>query len=428
MSVSEIEAIAAAMVAPGKGVLAADESTGTMEKRLQAAGVEPSEEARRAFRELLFTADGMAEHVSGVIMFDETLRQSTGSGTPFPEYLAARDVLPGIKVDTGAKPLSGAPGETVTEGLDGLRGRLAEYSELGARFAKWRAVIAIGGESMPSRRAIEVNAHALARYAALCQEAGVVPIVEPEVLMDGDHPIERSEQVTGRVLHEVFDALFEQGVRLEGIVLKPNMVLSGYSCPEQARVEEVAERGRERERGATDLPPARALQRSCPGRPLVRGAGRGARCLSSLRRARGGGSGGSGANARVSPACRSPRSTWRSHPRTCRPPRSPWSSTCCARPRPSLRPLPADTSGCTAARRSTRPLPWGGAAGSWAARATASSPPTSRTVTRRRTSPAADRWARSSCSPRQTARLRSPPPSATHRASSCWARCRTSTR
>jgi fructose-bisphosphate aldolase, class I len=242
MSVSEIEATAAAMVAPGKGILAADESTGTMDKRLQAAGVEPSEEARRSFRELLFTADGMAEHVSGVIMFDETLRQSTGSGTPFPEYLAARDVLPGIKVDTGAKPLAGAPRETVTEGLDGLRGRLAEYSELGARFAKWRAVIAIEGESLPSRRAIELNAHALARYAALCQEAGVVPIVEPEVLMDGDHPIERSEEVTSRVLHEVFDALFEQGVRLEGIVLKPNMVLSGYSCPEQATVEEVAER------------------------------------------------------------------------------------------------------------------------------------------------------------------------------------------
>jgi fructose-bisphosphate aldolase, class I len=242
MSVSVIEATAAAMVAPGKGILAADESTGTMDKRLQAAGVEPSEEARRSFRELLFTAEGMAEHVSGVIMFHETLRQSTGSGTPFPEYLAARDVLPGIKVDTGAKPLAGAPGETVTEGLDGLRGRLAEYSDLGARFAKWRAVIAIAGESLPSRRAIEVNAHALARYAALCQEAGVVPIVEPEVLMDGDHTIERSDEVTARVLHEVFDALFEQGVRLEGIVLKPNMVLSGYSCPEQATVEEVAER------------------------------------------------------------------------------------------------------------------------------------------------------------------------------------------
>src|ERR671918_1351456 len=155
MSVSEIEAIAAAMVAPGKGILAADESTGTMDKRLQAAGIEPSEEARRSFRELLFTADGMAEHVSGVIMFDETMRQSTGSGTPFPEYLAARDVLPGIKVDTGAKPLAGAPGETVTEGLDGLRGRLAEYRKLGARFAKWRAVITIG-DGLPTEYCIAV--------------------------------------------------------------------------------------------------------------------------------------------------------------------------------------------------------------------------------------------------------------------------------
>src|ERR671918_2056124 len=242
MSVSEIEATAAAMVAPGKGILAADESTGTMDKRLQAAGIEPSEEARRSFRELLFTADGMAEHVSGVIMFDETIRQKTNDGVPFPAYLAGKGILPGIKVDKGAMDLALCPGEKVTEGLDGLRGRLAEYFKLGARFAKWRAVITIAGEALPSRRAIELNAHALARYAAVCQEAGVVPIVEPEVLMDGDHPIARSEEVTGRVLHEVFDALFEQGVRLEGIVLKPNMVLSGYSCPEQATVEEVAER------------------------------------------------------------------------------------------------------------------------------------------------------------------------------------------
>jgi fructose-bisphosphate aldolase, class I len=232
---------ARALVAPGKGILAADESTGTMTKRLEAVGVEPSEAARRGFRELLFTTPEAERHISGVILYDETLRQEASDGTRFAELLAGRGMIPGIKVDTGAKPLAGAADETVTEGLDGLRERLAEYRELGARFAKWRAVIAIG-HGRPSRYAISVNAHALGRYAALCQEAGVVPIVEPEVLMDGDHTIERSEEVTQATLQAVFGELLDQRVVLEGIVLKPNMVLSGYSCPRQASVHEVAER------------------------------------------------------------------------------------------------------------------------------------------------------------------------------------------
>ena len=232
---------ARAMVAPGKGILAADESTGTMTKRLEAVGVESSGAARRRFRELLFTTPDGEQHISGVILYDETLRQHASDGTPFAELLAGRGMIPGIKVDTGAKPLAGAADETVTEGLDGLRERLAEYRELGARFAKWRAVIAIG-HGRPSRYAISANAHALGRYAALCQEAAVVPIVEPEVLMDGDHTIERSEEVTQTTLQAVFGALLDQRVLLEGIVLKPNMVLSGYSCPRQASVHEVAER------------------------------------------------------------------------------------------------------------------------------------------------------------------------------------------
>jgi fructose-bisphosphate aldolase, class I len=236
-----IEATAREMVAAGKGILAADESNSTMNKRLAAVGAESNEETRRRFRELVFTTPGVEEYLSGVIMYDETIRQTTSDGTPFPALLAGRGMIPGIKVDTGAKPLAGADGETITEGLDGLRERLAEYYELGARFAKWRAVIAIG-DGRPSGYCIAANAHALGRYAALCQEAGIVPIVEPEVLMDGDHSIDRSEQVTGATLRAVSAELLDQRVWLEGIVLKPNMVLSGYDCPQQASVEEVAER------------------------------------------------------------------------------------------------------------------------------------------------------------------------------------------
>ena len=237
----ELRQTAAALVADGKGILAADESNGTMNKRLKAAGVEPEEENRRALRELLFTTEGAAEHISGVILYDETFRQSTADGTPFPQLLRDQGVVPGIKVDTGAKPLAGAEDEKVTEGLDGLRERLAEYYESGARFAKWRAVIAID-DSLPSRYCIHVNAHALARYAALCQEAGIVPIVEPEVLMDGHHTIDRSEEVTGATLAAVFAELREQRVLLEGILLKPNMVLAGYECSEQPGDDEVAVR------------------------------------------------------------------------------------------------------------------------------------------------------------------------------------------
>jgi fructose-bisphosphate aldolase class I len=235
-----LEETARQLVAEGKGVLAADESTGTMGKRLHALGVTSTPETRRRFRELLFTTPGVARHISGVILYDETIRQAGSDGTPFPELLAGLGMIPGIKVDTGAKPLAGSPGETVTEGLDGLRERLAEYSELGARFAKWRAVIAIG-DRLPSRYCVATNAHALARYAALCQEAGIVPIVEPEVLMDGDHLLQRSEVVTGEVLRTVFAELLDHRVLLEGIVLKPNMVLSGYDCAQRASVEQVAE-------------------------------------------------------------------------------------------------------------------------------------------------------------------------------------------
>jgi fructose-bisphosphate aldolase, class I len=229
------------MVADGKGILAADESNATMSKRLEQVEVEPTEEARRRFRELVFTTEGVEEHIGGVILFDETLRQSSSDGVPFPELLARRGVIPGIKVDTGAKPLAGAPGEKVTEGLDGLRDRLAEYSEMGARFCKWRAVITIG-DGIPTDYCLRTNAHALGRYAALCQEAGLVPIVEPEVLMDGDHAIDRSYETTVATLHHVFRELFEQRVACEGLLLKANMVMSGYDCPDQAGVQEVAER------------------------------------------------------------------------------------------------------------------------------------------------------------------------------------------
>ncbi|HET9679228.1 MAG TPA: class I fructose-bisphosphate aldolase [Gammaproteobacteria bacterium] len=240
MSLDSLEQIAHAMVAPGKGLLAADESTGTIEKRLASINVTSDEAARQTYRNLLFTAPGMADYISGVILYDETLRQSTNDGTPFPEYLNSLGVIPGIKVDKGAKPLADNPGEKVTEGLDGLRDRLAEYHAMGARFAKWRGVIDIG-EDMPSNTCIAVNAHALARYAALCQEAGIVPIVEPEVLMDGDHDIDTCEDITSAVLAAVFAELDLQGVLLEGMILKPNMIIAGKKYANQADVQEVAE-------------------------------------------------------------------------------------------------------------------------------------------------------------------------------------------
>ncbi len=230
-----------ALVAPGKGILAADESSGTIKKRFDSIGVESTEDNRRAYRQMLFTAPGSGDHISGVILFDETIRQSADDGTPFPQLLESQGIIPGIKVDTGAKPLAGAEGETVTEGLDGLRERLAEYRHLGARFAKWRATYTITDE-LPSEYCLHVNAHALARYAALCQEAEIVPIVEPEVLMDGTHTIDRSASVTTHVLEAVYDELFAQHVYLPGTLLKPNMVLSGYECPQQASDDEVAEK------------------------------------------------------------------------------------------------------------------------------------------------------------------------------------------
>ena len=241
VDLARLEETAQAMVAAGKGVLAADESNATMTKRLEAVGAESTAESRRFFRGLMFAAEGAADYITGAIMYDETIRQTTADGTPFPAFLMQKGILPGIKVDTGAKPLAGFPKETVTEGLDGLRDRLRDYCELGARFAKWRAVIRIDS-GLPTGGCLEANAHALARYAALCQEASVVPIVEPEVLMDGEHTIDRSEEVTTAVLRTVFDRLAEQRVALEGIVLKPNMLLAGYDCAEQAGVEEVAER------------------------------------------------------------------------------------------------------------------------------------------------------------------------------------------
>jgi fructose-bisphosphate aldolase class I len=240
MDIQDLAATANAMVAPGKGILAADESTGTMTKRLQAVGVESTEDSRRRWRQLLFTSERIGNWISGVILYDETIRQATDDGVSFVDVLEAQGVFPGIKVDTGAKPLAGAPGELVTEGLDGLRERLAEYRELGARFTKWRAVISIG-DGKPSPYCISVNAHALARYAALAQEAGLVPIVEPEVLMDGSHSIERCFEVTEATLHAVFAELYAQRVRLEGIVLKPNMVLSGKDASNRATPDEVAE-------------------------------------------------------------------------------------------------------------------------------------------------------------------------------------------
>ncbi|HZD87607.1 MAG TPA: class I fructose-bisphosphate aldolase [Gaiellaceae bacterium] len=240
MADHELHETARALVAEGKGILAADESDGTIKKRFDSIGVESTEETRRAYRAMLFTTGGAEEFISGVILFDETIRQSADDGTPFPEVLSAKGIIPGIKVDKGAKPLALADGETVTEGLDGLRARLEEYRGLGARFAKWRAVYTIS-DTNPSEYCIWANAHALARYAALCQEAGLVPIVEPEVLQDGTHTIERSSFVTSRVLAAVYDELFDQRVDVAGTLLKPNMVLSGYEADDRAGVEEVAD-------------------------------------------------------------------------------------------------------------------------------------------------------------------------------------------
>ncbi len=242
MNTNELRAIARAMVAPGKGILAADESSGTIKKRFDSIQVESTAETRRFYREILFTAKGAEKFISGVIFYDETLRQATGDGIPFPKALADRGILPGIKVDAGAKELARFPGEKITEGLDGLRERLTEYRSLGARFAKWRAVIDIDtARGIPSSYAIDANAHALARYAALCQEQDIVPIVEPEVLMDGGHTIEVCYEVTSRTLGTVFSELFRARVALEGMVLKPNMVIPGKKCAQQADAEKIAE-------------------------------------------------------------------------------------------------------------------------------------------------------------------------------------------
>ncbi|MGD8486053.1 MAG: fructose-bisphosphate aldolase class I [Chloroflexota bacterium] len=233
--------IAQALVAPGKGILAADESFPTIEKRFRSVGVESTEPNRRAYRELLFSTAGLERSISGVILFDETIRQADRDGVPFPVLLESKGIIAGIKVDKGAKPLAGAPGEKVTEGLDGLRDRLAEYRELGARFTKWRAVYAIDGGT-PSESCLRTNADALARFATLSQEAGLVPILEPEVLMDGSHTIECSEAISCRVWQAVFEAAFVQGVSQESMLLKTNMVLPGYDCAEQASPEHIAER------------------------------------------------------------------------------------------------------------------------------------------------------------------------------------------
>jgi fructose-bisphosphate aldolase class I len=239
MTTVDLDKTAKALVAEGKGILAADETPGTLTKRFEALKIGSSPDSRRAYREIFFTTPGVAKFISGMIMQDETIHQKSSTGTSLADVLAKQSIIPGIKVDTGAKSLAGLSDETVTEGLDGLRDRLANYRQLGARFAKWRAVIRISS-ALPSSTCLNVNAHALARYAALCQEQGLVPIVEPEVLMDGSHSIERCEEVTSNVLHATFNALKEQRVRLEGLLLKPNMVISGRQCPKQASVEDVA--------------------------------------------------------------------------------------------------------------------------------------------------------------------------------------------
>src|SRR5947208_6262188 len=233
MAANGLHETAKALVAEGKGILAADESSGTIKKRFDSIGLESTEQNRQAYRDMLFTTPGVEEYISGVILYDETIRQNALDGTPFPKLLASKGVIPGIKVDLGAKPLALAGAETVTEGLDGLRERLEEYHGLGARFAKWRATYSIT-DSLPSDYCIWTNAHALARYAALCQETGIVPIVEPEVLQDGTHSIERSYHVTCRVLGALYTELYDQRVDVEGTLLKPNMVLSGYDASDRA--------------------------------------------------------------------------------------------------------------------------------------------------------------------------------------------------
>jgi fructose-bisphosphate aldolase class I len=241
MNIIELKLVANSIVAKQKGVLAADESSPTIKKRFESIKVESTEENRRRYREILFTTQGIEKNVGGVILFDETLRQSTREGIPFAQLLSSRGIMPGIKVDKGAKALALYPGDKVAEGLDGLRERLAEYKQLGAKFAKWRAVIEIDGHGVPSMYGIRANAHALARYAALCQEIDLVPIVEPEVLMDGAHTIERCEVVTSRVLEAVFNELDAHRVIFEGMLLKPNMVIPGKKCERQAFAQEVAE-------------------------------------------------------------------------------------------------------------------------------------------------------------------------------------------
>jgi fructose-bisphosphate aldolase class I len=241
MSTQELENVAQGMVAKGKGILAADESMGTIKRRFDSIKVESNENNRRAYREMLFGTKGVEEAVSGVILFDETIRTAASDGTPFPQMLSRKGIMPGIKVDKGPVDIPGFPGEVVTEGLDGLRARVKEYKELGAKFAKWRAVITIG-DGIPTYTCLEANAHALARYASLCQEGGIVPIVEPEVLLDGNHTIERCQEVTEQALKVTFTALFLHRVHLEGMILKPSMVVSGKDNPRQAGVDEVAER------------------------------------------------------------------------------------------------------------------------------------------------------------------------------------------
>lgn len=240
MSIDQLAETAQAMVARGKGIIAIDESNATIKKRFDAVGIECTEENRRAYREMLLTTPNLGQYISGAILYDETIRQKTKDGVPFTEVMMKNGIIPGIKVDKGTAALAGFPGELVTEGLDGLRDRLKEYAKLGARFAKWRAVINIG-EDMPSGTCIEANSHALARYAALCQEAGLVPMVEPEVLMDGDHDIEVCYEVTEVVLRSLFGALYDMNVMLEGTILKASMVVPGKDCPDQAEIEEVAE-------------------------------------------------------------------------------------------------------------------------------------------------------------------------------------------
>ncbi len=240
MNVQQLEETAQALVASDKGLLAMDESNPTCNKRFAALGIAQTVETRRAYRELIVTTPGLGECIGGAILYDETIRQQKSDGTPLIKVLIEAGIIPGIKVDEGAKDLAGHPGEKVTEGLDGLRGRLAEYAKMGARFAKWRAVIVIG-DGIPSWGSIDANAHALARYAALCQETGLVPVVEPEVLMDGDHSLEQCYKATDEVLKTVFSQLFAQRVMLEGMILKPNMVLPGLSCPHQESVNEVAD-------------------------------------------------------------------------------------------------------------------------------------------------------------------------------------------